>query len=109
MVYTFWIDCNITYAILLSYNYLFMLSGQTFFYPLWADCLELVLGILLCAKTKLAKTRLAAYFADGTSHIENSRLENSPVFFLYLISLLIMIMKLINTWNIVFFLKALLW
>ncbi|XP_060675444.1 RNA pseudouridine synthase 5 isoform X3 [Ziziphus jujuba] len=29
-------------------------------------------GILLCAKTKLAKTRLAAYFADGTSHIENS-------------------------------------
>ncbi|KAF3433912.1 hypothetical protein FNV43_RR25015 [Rhamnella rubrinervis] len=29
-------------------------------------------GILLCAKTKLAKTRLAAYFANGTSHIESS-------------------------------------
>ncbi|KAK4836071.1 hypothetical protein QYF36_018136 [Acer negundo] len=27
-------------------------------------------GILLCAKTKLAKTRLAAYFADGTSVIK---------------------------------------
>ncbi|XP_071724818.1 RNA pseudouridine synthase 5-like [Rutidosis leptorrhynchoides] len=27
-------------------------------------------GILLCAKTKLAKTRLAAYFADGTSTVE---------------------------------------
>ncbi|PRQ58856.1 putative 23S rRNA pseudouridine(1911/1915/1917) synthase [Rosa chinensis] len=26
-------------------------------------------GILLCAKTKHAKTQLAAYFADGTSHI----------------------------------------
>ncbi|KAL5569278.1 hypothetical protein UlMin_025853 [Ulmus minor] len=26
-------------------------------------------GVLLCAKTKLAKTRLAAYFADGTSHV----------------------------------------
>jgi len=24
-------------------------------------------GILLCAKTKLAKTKLAAYFAEGTS------------------------------------------
>lgn len=33
-----------------------------------------VLGILLCAKTKLAKTRLAAYFANGTSHIEGNRL-----------------------------------
>ncbi|KAL5734925.1 hypothetical protein ACOSP7_032786 [Xanthoceras sorbifolium] len=35
-------------------------------------------GILLCAKTKLAKTRLAAYFADGTSVIEansNTNLE----------------------------------
>lgn len=29
-------------------------------------------GILLCAKTKLAKTRLAAYFADGTSHVGGS-------------------------------------
>ncbi|KAK9913265.1 hypothetical protein M0R45_037087 [Rubus argutus] len=26
-------------------------------------------GILLCAKTKQAKTQLAAYFADGTSHV----------------------------------------
>ncbi|KAK7279678.1 hypothetical protein RJT34_24735 [Clitoria ternatea] len=31
-------------------------------------------GILLCAKTKLARARLASYFADGTSHIgEKSR------------------------------------
>ncbi|KAJ7975089.1 Pseudouridine synthase [Quillaja saponaria] len=30
-------------------------------------------GILLCAKTKLAKTRLATYFADGTAHIGGSR------------------------------------
>ncbi|XP_023889570.1 RNA pseudouridine synthase 5 [Quercus suber] len=30
-------------------------------------------GILLCAKTKLAKTRLAAYFANGTSYIEGNR------------------------------------
>ncbi|KAL4621402.1 hypothetical protein ACB092_06G224800 [Castanea dentata] len=33
-------------------------------------------GILLCAKTKLAKTRLAAYFADGTSYIEGNRKTN---------------------------------
>lgn len=59
----------------LSYNILYALSGQTFFPFFGAYCPELVLGILLCAKTKLAKTRLAAYFADGTSHIENSRLE----------------------------------
>lgn len=30
-------------------------------------------GILLCAKTKLAKTRLAAYFADGTSVVGGNR------------------------------------
>ncbi|XP_065872791.1 RNA pseudouridine synthase 5 isoform X2 [Euphorbia lathyris] len=29
-------------------------------------------GILLCAKSKLAKTRLAAYFADGASLIKNN-------------------------------------
>lgn len=33
-------------------------------------------GILLCAKTKLAKTRLAAYFANGTSYIEGNRKTN---------------------------------
>ncbi|XWS07922.1 hypothetical protein CRYUN_Cryun41cG0033300 [Craigia yunnanensis] len=30
-------------------------------------------GILLCAKTKVAKTRLAAYFADGTSLVGANR------------------------------------
>ncbi|RDX71296.1 RNA pseudouridine synthase 5, partial [Mucuna pruriens] len=30
-------------------------------------------GILLCAKTKLARARLASYFADGTSHIGGKR------------------------------------
>lgn len=35
----------------------------------------MVLGILLCAKTKQAKTQLAAYFADGTSHVGDDRLE----------------------------------
>ncbi|TYJ31220.1 hypothetical protein E1A91_A06G183600v1 [Gossypium mustelinum] len=30
-------------------------------------------GILLCAKTKVAKTRLAAYFADGTSRVGATR------------------------------------
>ncbi|PON58553.1 Pseudouridine synthase [Parasponia andersonii] len=34
--------------------------------------MNLALGLLLCAKTKLAKTRLAAYFADGTSHVGDS-------------------------------------
>lgn len=34
-----------------------------------------VLGILLCAKTKLAKTRLAAYFANGTSVVGVNRLR----------------------------------
>ncbi|WCJ19362.1 hypothetical protein M5689_001657 [Euphorbia peplus] len=34
-------------------------------------------GILLCAKSKLAKTRLAAYFADGTSLIRNNRSHNN--------------------------------
>ncbi|KAJ4971934.1 hypothetical protein NE237_005033 [Protea cynaroides] len=33
-------------------------------------------GILLCAKSKLAKTRLAEYFADGTSVIGNKRETN---------------------------------
>ncbi|XP_054815682.1 RNA pseudouridine synthase 5 isoform X2 [Prosopis cineraria] len=33
-------------------------------------------GILLCAKTKLAKARLASYFADGTSHTERNRDAN---------------------------------
>ncbi|XP_043696611.1 RNA pseudouridine synthase 5 isoform X2 [Telopea speciosissima] len=33
-------------------------------------------GILLCAKSKLAKARLAAYFADGTSTIGNKRETN---------------------------------
>ncbi|WOL16274.1 RNA pseudouridine synthase 5 [Canna indica] len=32
-------------------------------------------GILLCAKTKLAKTRLAAYFADGTAVAGEDRTE----------------------------------
>ncbi|OWM70169.1 hypothetical protein CDL15_Pgr026019 [Punica granatum] len=39
-------------------------------------------GILLCAKTKLAKTRLAMYFADGTSIIggnRNSKEESKTV------------------------------
>lgn len=31
-------------------------------------------GILLCAKTKLAKSSLAAYFADGTSVVRDKRL-----------------------------------
>ncbi|XP_040972015.1 RNA pseudouridine synthase 5 isoform X2 [Gossypium hirsutum] len=37
-------------------------------------------GILLCAKTKVAKTRLAAYFADGTSRVRatsNRKAERS--------------------------------
>ncbi|XP_068330602.1 RNA pseudouridine synthase 5 isoform X2 [Pyrus communis] len=36
---------------------------------LLVDWSHMVLGILLCAKTKHAKTQLAAYFADGTSNI----------------------------------------
>ncbi|KAF5467147.1 hypothetical protein F2P56_017003 [Juglans regia] len=36
-------------------------------------------GILLCAKTKLAKTHLAAYFADGTSSIEGNRNANLEI------------------------------
>ncbi|XP_022890113.1 RNA pseudouridine synthase 5 isoform X2 [Olea europaea var. sylvestris] len=36
-------------------------------------------GILLCAKTKLAKSRLAAYFADGTSVVGVSRDSNSEL------------------------------
>ncbi|XP_028782105.1 RNA pseudouridine synthase 5 isoform X2 [Neltuma alba] len=36
-------------------------------------------GILLCAKTKLAKARLASYFADGTSHIEGNRDSNKEI------------------------------
>ncbi|XP_047333852.1 RNA pseudouridine synthase 5 isoform X1 [Impatiens glandulifera] len=35
-------------------------------------------GILLCAKTKLAKTRLSAYFADGTSLVlDNSKADKA--------------------------------
>lgn len=30
------------------------------------DCIT---GILLCAKTKLARAQLASYFADVTSHV----------------------------------------
>ncbi|KAG2401772.1 RNA pseudouridine synthase [Vigna angularis] len=35
-------------------------------------------GILLCAKTKLARVRLASYFADGTSHIEGKSRDTNP-------------------------------
>ncbi|OVA10176.1 Pseudouridine synthase [Macleaya cordata] len=35
-------------------------------------------GILLCAKTKLAKTRLAAYFADGTSVVREKNTDPEP-------------------------------
>jgi len=41
------------------------------------DC---IIGILLCAKTKLARARLASYFADGTSHIGGKRLGNGYLF-----------------------------
>ncbi|EXB80105.1 RNA pseudourine synthase 5 [Morus notabilis] len=33
-------------------------------------------GILLCAKTKFAKTQLAAYFADGTSYVGGNSKNN---------------------------------
>ncbi|XP_027367114.1 RNA pseudouridine synthase 5 [Abrus precatorius] len=36
-------------------------------------------GILLCAKTKLARGRLASYFADGTSHIGGKRDTNQEL------------------------------
>lgn len=45
---------------------------------------DFVIGILLCAKTKLAKTHLAAYFADGTSSIEGNRfVEKTPFSFCF--------------------------
>lgn len=47
-----------------------ILSNYT---PVILFTVGLVIGILLCAKTKHAKTRLAAYFADGTSYIEGNR------------------------------------
>ncbi|XP_048494937.1 RNA pseudouridine synthase 5 isoform X3 [Beta vulgaris subsp. vulgaris] len=36
-------------------------------------------GVLLCAKTKIAKTCLAAYFADGTSLVRGKRDVNSKM------------------------------
>nr|GMD32095.1 RNA pseudouridine synthase 5 isoform X2 [Ipomoea batatas] len=36
-------------------------------------------GILLCAKTKHAKSRLSAYFADGTSIVQEKRYSNLEV------------------------------
>ncbi|KAL3523445.1 hypothetical protein ACH5RR_016279 [Cinchona calisaya] len=36
-------------------------------------------GILLCAKTKFAKSRLAAFFADGTSAIGDKRYNNAEL------------------------------
>ncbi|XP_063950698.1 RNA pseudouridine synthase 5 isoform X2 [Daucus carota subsp. sativus] len=36
-------------------------------------------GILLCAKTKLAKARISAYFADGTSVVGSSRIEDADI------------------------------
>jgi len=40
-------------------------------------------GILLCAKTKLAKTKLAAYFAEGTSLVGSGWVQTwSLVYFL---------------------------
>ncbi|KAJ6901923.1 hypothetical protein NC651_019654 [Populus alba x Populus x berolinensis] len=41
-------------------------------------------GILLCAKTKVAKTSLAAYFADGTSLIGDSRSAEFHLAFFHL-------------------------
>ncbi|KAM6582684.1 hypothetical protein CsatB_009686 [Cannabis sativa] len=36
-------------------------------------------GLLLCAKTKIAKTKLATYFADGTSHLGGISKANSEL------------------------------
>ncbi|KAK2404156.1 Pseudouridine synthase family protein [Trifolium repens] len=36
-------------------------------------------GILLCAKTKLARVRLASYFADGTSRVGRKRDANQEI------------------------------
>ncbi|XP_074360285.1 RNA pseudouridine synthase 5-like [Apium graveolens] len=36
-------------------------------------------GILLCAKTKLAKARISAYFADGTSTVGSTRIEDADI------------------------------
>ena len=64
---------------LLKYDVLigcyFYLSNSKLLYSFVLKNNSIFLGILLCAKTKFAKTRLAAYFADGTSNIVGSRLE----------------------------------
>ncbi|XP_068330601.1 RNA pseudouridine synthase 5 isoform X1 [Pyrus communis] len=44
---------------------------------LLVDWSHMVLGILLCAKTKHAKTQLAAYFADGTSNIGDGSIRSN--------------------------------
>lgn len=51
------------------------------------DCMT---GILLCAKTKLARVHLASYFADGTSRIGGKRLgKNHLLGYLHLLNLLL--------------------
>lgn len=40
-----------------------------------------ITGILLCAKTKLAKTKLAALFAEKTSQVVGNRLANKHLMF----------------------------
>jgi hypothetical protein len=40
------------------------------------DLLVLLLGLLLCAKTKVAKVRLASYFAEGAINAGNKRCQN---------------------------------
>jgi hypothetical protein len=36
-----------------------------------------ILGLLLCAKTKLAKAQLAAYFAEGATNAGKSRYKTT--------------------------------
>lgn len=55
------------------FNFVFVQQSLLIYiYNLWTS------GILLCAKTRLARTQFAAYFADGTSCIRSNRLGNVP-------------------------------
>jgi hypothetical protein len=62
------------------------ISHDTQCFHEWFCCIT---GILLCAKTKLARARLASYFADGTSLIGRKRFGKNHLFgLLHLLNLL---------------------
>ena len=67
-----------------------------------ADLYIILLGLLLCAKTKVAKVRLASYFAEGAINAAKKRCKNfslilkvffSSIYIMYAVQVIEMIYR----------------